>query len=59
MDTSAMDMQQTVTMILQGLEHLAGGLREAETPAEEARGADLPGLAPALAALVRALGERE
>ena len=59
MDASATDMQPTVTLILQGLAHLAGVPRAGEPPAERAQGTDLHGLAPALAALVRALRERE
>ena len=59
MDASATDMQQTVTMILQGLAHCAVVPREGEPAAERTQGTDLHGLAPALAALVRALRERE
>jgi hypothetical protein len=57
MDPSTTDMEPTVTMILQGLAHLAVAPREAESPAAQARGAALRDLAPALAALLRALRE--
>ena len=59
MDASATDMQQAVTLILQGLAHLAVVPREGEPTAERAQGTDRHGLAPALAALVHALRERE
>jgi hypothetical protein len=51
MDASVTDMEQAVTLILQGLAHLAVLPQAMASPAPH-------GLAPALAALVRALQER-